>query len=328
MAKRGRKAITQVLADLSSAPHPALDDLRALSDLSGNQLDEFKQAWPSIAADKRLEIMKQLGEQSEDSFDLNINAVSRVALQDADDQVRAAAIRNLWEDEGRDLVDPFLNFLLRDDSEAVRIAAATALGMYVYLGEMEEIPEELTERIEDALFEIFEGDDTLEVRRRALESIGFSQRPEAVEAISRAYEDSDELMRVSSLFAMGRNLDPDKWGDIVLANLEHTSPQVRFEAARAAGEMQLEDAIPTLGELLNDPDPEVQDISAWSLGEIGGGEAHDLLEQRLETAEGDLAQTIEDAMNNAQLMDDVMDFGMLEASDDDEDEQARKARLN
>lgn len=328
MAKRGRKAITQVLADLSTAAHPALDDLRALSDLSGNQLDEFKQAWPAIGADKRLEIMKQLGEQSEDAFDLNINAVSRVAIQDADDQVRAAAIRNLWEDEGHDLVEPFLQFLITDDSEAVRIAAATALGMYVYLGEMEELSPELTQRIEDALFDIFESDDTLEVRRRALESIGFSQRPEAVEAISRAYEDPDELMRVSALFAMGRNLDPDKWGDIVLANLEHSSSQVRFEAARAAGEMQLEDAIPVLGELLNDPDREVQDISVWSLGEIGGSEAHSLLEQRLETADENLAQAIEDAMNNAQLLDDIMDFGLLEAGDDDEDEQARKARLN
>ncbi len=322
--------MTQVLADLSSAPHPAQDDLRALSDLTGHPLDDFKQGWPAIEAGKRLEIMQRLGELAEESFDLDINAASRIALQDPDDQVRAAAIRNLWEDEGHDLVEPFLKFLIDDESEAVRIAAATALGMYVYLGEMEELSTDLTQRVEDALFDVFQGDDTLEVRRRALESLGFSQRPEAVEAINRAYEYPDELMHVSALFAMGRNLDPDKWGDIVLANLENSSPQMRFEAARAAGEMQLEDAIPTLGELLNDEDSEIQEISVWSLGEIGGSEAHALLEQRLETADEDLARAIEEAMSSAELMDNIMEFGMLDANtdDDDEDEQARKARLN
>jgi HEAT repeat protein len=325
-----------VLADLSSASHPALDDLKALSDLNTKQLAEFKQAWPTIEAAKRAEIMQQLGELAEESFDLNISPVSRAALTDEDETVRAAAIRNLWEDEGADLIDPFLNFLANDESEAVRTAAATALGIYVYLGEMEELPADKTRRVEDALLGVFNGSEPLDIRRRALESLGFSQRPEAADAIDRAYEDEDELMRQSALFAMGRNLDPERWGDIILSNFNHSSSAVRFEAARAAGEMQFTDAIPALGELLHDADPEVSEMSAWSLGEIGGPEARQLLEERLKTTEDeDLIQALEDAIANADLMGDMLDFGSLSFDDDsdddddsEEDERARKARLN
>src|SRR5574341_2460944 len=133
MAKRGRKPFSQVLTDLSTSTLPALDDLHALSDLSGKDLEEFKRSWPDISAETRLAIMTRLGELAEDQFELNINAASRAALSDPDSRVRAAAIRNLWEDQGRDLIDPFLNFLTRDESPEVRTAAATALGIYVYL---------------------------------------------------------------------------------------------------------------------------------------------------------------------------------------------------
>src|SRR5262249_40735312 len=152
-----------------------------------------------------------------------------------------------------DLVEPFLDYLNNDASEAVRAAAATALGIYVYLGEMEELDEELTERVEDALLAKYNGTDTLEVRRRALESLGFSPRPEIAGAIDQAYESEDELLRVSALFAMGRSLDGERWGETVVADLTHADPQVRFEATRAAGELQLEEAVEALGQLLHDP---------------------------------------------------------------------------
>jgi HEAT repeat protein len=333
MPKPGRKSMSQVLADLSSAPFPALDDLKALSDLTEKQTTDFKLGWPDIPAERRAEIMKQLGEMAEDAFDLNINAVSRVALNDDDPDVRAIAIHNLWEDEGQDLVQPFLNFLTRDDSEAVRTAAATALGIYVYMGEMEELPAEIIDQIEAALLKTFNSNEPLDVRRRSLESLGFSQRTEAIDAIDRAYEDEEDLMRQSALFAMGRNLDTDRWGDIILSNFTHSSSAVRFEAARASGEMQYTDAIPALGELLHDADQEVAEMSAWALGEIGGPEARQLLDERLKTTDDeDLTAAIEDAIANADLMGDMLDFENLSFDDDDdddgEDELARKARLN
>ena len=328
MTKRGSKPFTQVLTDLSTASHPALDDLRALSDLAGKRLEEFTAGWPSIAADQRLEIMTRLGALAEDTIELNINAASRAALHDPDDRVRAIAIRNLWEDQEHDLIDSFLTFLTSDPSPEVRAAAAIALGVYVYLGETEELPAEQNRRIEDTLLAVFNGNDTLEVRRRALESIGFSQRPEVAAAIDQAYASGDDLLRVSALFAMGRSLDRERWGDMVIDDLGHENPQVRFEAARAAGELQLDEAVPALGELLNDADSEVQEMSIWSLGEIGDDEARQLLERRLETADEKLSSLIEDALAEAELMDGITEIGLLDFGDDELDEDERKARLN
>jgi HEAT repeat protein len=328
MSKRGRQPIAEVLEDLAKSKNPPLDALRALSDLSGKPLADFAAGWPNLPRDKRLATLQALGELAEDTLDLNINAASRVALNDSDAQVRAAAIHNLWEDQSADLIDPFLNFLTQDSSEAVRAAAATALGIYVYLGEMEELPEDQTKAIENALLAAYQSEDTLEVRRRALESLGFSPRPEAAAVIDQAYENGDDLLRASALFAMGRTLDPDRWGESVIGDLTHATPQVRFEAVRASGELQLEEAVVTLGQLLHDSDATVQEMTVWALGEIGGDDARRFLQDRLETADEELTELIEDALANADLVDGVLDFGMLDVNDDDEDEQARKARLN
>src|SRR5258707_3465667 len=132
MAKRSSLPVTQALEDLAAAKHPPVDALRALSDLSTKQIEEFKKGWPDLPVEKRLETMQSLGEMSEETIDLDINAVSRAVLADPDPAVRAAAIHNLWEDQGEDLIDPLLEYLTDDSSEAVRIAAATALGVYVY----------------------------------------------------------------------------------------------------------------------------------------------------------------------------------------------------
>lgn len=326
MPKRGRQPIAQVLEDLATSKKPPLDALRALSDLGGKPLEEFQAGWPNLPTNKRLATMEALGELAEDTIELNISAASRVALHDPDAQVRAAAIHNLWEDQGDDLIEPFLEFLTTDASEVVRTAAATALGIYVYLGEMEELPEDQTRAIEAALLKAYNGHDALDVRRRALESLGFSPRPEAAAAIDLAYENGDDLLRASALFAMGRSLDPDRWGEAIIAELTHTNPQVRFEAVRSAGELQLEEAAVTLGQLLHDPDASVQEMTVWALGEIGGDDARRFLQDRLETADDELTELIEDALANADMVDGILDLSMLDL--DDDDEQARKARLN
>ncbi|MEK7277456.1 MAG: HEAT repeat domain-containing protein, partial [Chloroflexota bacterium] len=166
----------------------------------------------------------------------------------------------------------------------------------------------------------------VEVRRRALESVSFSGRREVTAAIDAAYESGPELMRVSALHAMGRNLDGERWGPTVLNELTNGNPLLRFEAARAAGELQLEEALPPLGDLLDDDDREVQEAGIRALGELGGREAERLLERRLETADEELAELIEDALAEAEFMDGMSFVGMVDVGDDEHDEEV--SRLN
>ncbi|MEK9165124.1 MAG: HEAT repeat domain-containing protein, partial [Chloroflexota bacterium] len=95
---------------------------------------------------------------------------------------------------------------------------------------------------------------------------------------------------------------------------------------RAAGELQLEEALPPLGDLLDDDDREVQEAGIRALGELGGREAERLLERRLETADEELAELIEDALAEAEFMDGMSFVGMVDVGDDEDDEEV--SRLN
>src|SRR4030067_661822 len=66
--------------------------------------------------------------------------------------------------------------------------AASALGIYVYQGETGELPSAKAKEVEDVLLRVFGGADTIEVRRRALESVSFSGRREGTAAHGRPYE--------------------------------------------------------------------------------------------------------------------------------------------
>ena len=325
MPKSSSKIFSQVIHNLANEKYPpAKDDLHKLSDLSSDQLKKFKSLWGHISAPRRRTIMTALGEYAEENFELDIKAVSRAALADDDGLVRAIAARNLWEDEGHDLIETFLTMLVNDPQVEARVAAATALGQYIYLGEMEELDESLLHKVEEALLAVFNGDDDSEVRRHALESAGFSESKEVAESIRKAYTDRNESFKISALFAMGRSLD-HHWNSIVIHELENMNPRIRFEAARAAGELQLRDAVAALGELTRDVDAEVQEIVIWALGEIGGEEAREILETLLKHAKGERAELIDEALANAELMDDIAEFDLM-ATDDLENELKR--RLN
>jgi len=60
--------------------------------------------------------------------------------------------------------------------------------------------------------------------------------------------------------------------------LFNPNPELRYEAARACGELQLGEAVPELEELIDDSDPEVREAALWALGQIGGSRAREVLE--------------------------------------------------
>ncbi len=97
--------------------------------------------------------------------------------------------------------------------------------------------------------------------------------------IAAAYESSDESMRVSAVFAMGRSMDAT-WVEPVLAELSNRNPAMRCEAARACGELEIKEAISPLIRFVSDPDPEVQAAAIEALGQIGGQRARRVLERR------------------------------------------------
>jgi len=307
------EAFATVIARLrdTSAPVPTAS-LYHLSDLAPNEQATLEAAWLEMSTERRQAILQDLHEISEANFEVSFDSVFRLALDDDSPEVRAVAIRALWESEDPTLMAPFINFMLHDTDPLVRAAAASALGRYVYLGELEEIPQAQMQRVESALLDVIHGDDELEVRRRALEALAFSSRPEVSELISEAYQSDEAQMRVSAIFAMGRTADAE-WEPQVRTELESPEPEMRFEAARAAGELELTDLGPRLAELVNDPDQQVSEAAIWSLGQVGGDFARETLTQLLEQApDDDTHDFIEEALDNLDYTDEVQAFSLLD----------------
>ncbi|MCS7261238.1 MAG: HEAT repeat domain-containing protein [Anaerolineae bacterium] len=297
--------------------------LYALSDLTPEQLSLFRASWATIATERRRLIIRELAEITERSFAVNFDPIFFMALEDEDCQVRAAAIEGLWENESRSLIAPLIRMMRSDEAEMVRAAAAAALGRFVLLAELEKLDSATGARIEEALrATIANSAETVEVRRRAVESLGYSSKAGVRQIIRAAYESDDEKMRSSAIFAMGRSADP-YWRHVLLDELESRNPELRYEAARACGELELACAVPRLGELaLHDPDREVQQAAVWALGHIGGREARRILEQCYESDDEVLSDAAADALDEMDVWDGVMFSIPLEDLNEEDEEEA------
>jgi len=207
----------------------------------------------------------------------------------------------------------------KDNNDNVRAAAAGALGKYVYLGELEEIPARMLKAIEEALISCINGDDLPIVRRAALESLGYSGRDEVNTIIQSAYTSDDKEWVASALFAMGRSANKI-WRPKVLSMLEHKRPLIRCEAARAAGELEIGEALPFLIEMVDDPDENTRIASIWSLSQIGGEGVRDLLEELSNEAEDDEEiEFLVDALANLEFNLGMQFFPLIDIMEEEED---------
>lgn len=276
-----------------------------LSDLSTSDIESLKSAWNSLDAELKAQLLRALGEASEANFDLEYRAIGMLSLADADPQVREAAIETLWSDESLDLLSKLIELAEWDESPSVRAAAASNLGRFILLGEYGDIPERDAARAQETVINLLlDSDEEIEVRRRALEAIANSSHEIVDTAITEAYEGDDRLMKVSAIFAMGRTCDP-QWAEQILREMSSPDAEMRYEAARAAGELELQEAVGLLGRLAAQGDLETRYAAIWSLGEIGGRDALRTLtvlaESVREEQDEDLADAIDEAIGNASL---------------------------
>ncbi|MBN1666260.1 MAG: HEAT repeat domain-containing protein [Anaerolineales bacterium] len=315
----------EVLEALLDADQPlAPRYLYRLTDLGRQEQGQLAAIWPQLPAWRRTALLQDLEEIFEGDTLLSFEAVSRLALQDPQAEIRFLGIRALQEYEVPDLIEPFIEFMRSDPDEAVRAVAASALGKYVYLGEIEELPRQVLKRIEDTLLEVLASQAPDSVRRRALESLGFSSRPEVPAYIDQAFNLHKHDWLGSALFAMGRSYD-QRWREMVIEMLDHSNPAVRMEAARAAGELELSQALQYLIELTEDGDEDVRLAAVWSLSQIGGDKANRVLNHLLKAAENDeetefIAAALDNLVFNESIgLHGMLDFGEQAELDSDSD---------
>ncbi len=273
-----------------------------LSDLDREQAAEVSDVWSELPAGLRRRLTSQLMRMAEADFSLDFGAVFRIALGDEDAKVREVAIEGLWEDQDVRLVPRLAERLHEDESAGVRAAAAKTLGRFVLLGELERIRPRPRDVTYEALVQAYQThDETTEVQRRALESLAYVCSETVITSIREAYASSQEKLRISAVFAMGRSADT-RWAEDVKRELFSINPEMRYEAARACGELQLSEAVSMLEELTEDTDTEVQQAAIWALGQIGGERARGILEHYCRVGDEALRSAAEAALDEFEFL--------------------------
>jgi HEAT repeat protein len=286
----------------------ATSDVVQLSDLGRGEIPSLRAAWPALPFDARRYLVRQMVDLAESNLALHFGRVFHVALTDADPEVRALAISGLWEDESADLLEQLLRMVGTEREPVVREVIAVALGRFAYLAVTGGLDEETGRRIRQALLAYLRPGEPVAVRRRALESLAYFPNDARVgQLIAECYASPIHDLRVSSVFAMGRNLDR-RWLPDVLAELESDDPEFRYEAARACGEFGDSSAVDPLLTLIDDEDREVQTAAIGALGQIGGQRCVNVLRRLAESDDIVVREAADEALAQALDEPDPMDL--------------------
>lgn len=279
-----------------------------LSSLNSDEAKLFSEALPYIIKQKRLDMLVKLLELAEENLELNFDIIYSECTTDPDPDIRLKAAEGLGESEDPVFIDRLIALLKNDTDPRVRARAASSLGNYALMGELQSLsPRRAKELITVLLGAVKNTSEDIEVRSRALESIGVSSHTEVKSAIREAYDSGSLLFKTSALYAMGRNCDP-VWLPYILRDLSNENPEIRYEAAVACGEIEEPQAVPHLIIIVNDPDHQVRLAVLDALGKIGGPEAKRTLQDCLSSDDTALRLAASESLEYLDMQEDPLSF--------------------
>ena len=294
--------------------------LKFYSDLDPKSIKLFLDVWTRVEPTRKLVLLDQLLSYLDSDTIVSYEEIGRVLLDDPDAGVRTRAIRLLVESDDPKLADKLIDIFLHDAEFAPRLEAVQLLGEFILLGELDKVNQSLQRRMEDALIGLVRSEEDSTLRKRALESLSFSSRPEIAALIESAFERIDPAWIASALRAMGRSHD-ERWKENVVSMLLDEDPIIKFAAIEAAGQLIIEEAVPILLQILDDEE-EPEDVATaaiWALSQIGGDDARTYLVALIDqTEDEDLVEFLEDALENLNFTEEFNKFDLLTLDEDDE----------
>ena len=294
------KAVADDSEPLSDAPfHEA-------SDPSPSEVVEFDRFLSTLDGEERRVVLTAMVEQAEENLELDFTSIFRQCLKDDDDGLVQLGIEGLWEQEEHWLISELVELLRSERGPRLRAAAALALGKFPVLALEGKIQPQEGALVYRVLMDFLEDEiEDLEVRRRCLEAIAPYNTEEVRDYIRWAYDDEDQDLRSSAIFAMGRTGEVS-WLPTLLRDLESSDAAVRYETAHACGELGEQEATPPLIDLLQDEDPEVRLASIVALGKIGGALARRALIDCVRDGDAAMSEAAHAELENLEFLDDPM----------------------
>lgn len=294
--------------------------LYRLSDIDQSHFEQFQSQWPAASEARRQTIARHLADISEENSVVEFSPLFLYLLNDPSPTVRLAALDGLADSDNLAIVEPIIQLLLADNQPQVQAAAAAALGHFVLMGEWDQIPAKAKEKVVMALLAKYDQPELpSEVRRPVLESLSGTTHHRLPALIDQAYHSDDEQLQISAVYAMGQSVDK-RWLPTILQEMSSPWPEMRAEAAQAAGNIGSSDALEPLADLIYDQDLEVRLAGVAALGQIGGETAYNLLRRLADNPESEeLEEAIEEALEEMALLNDEVDLNLLELDEEEED---------
>jgi HEAT repeat protein len=288
-----------------------------LSDLNPSDIDVLASSWNTIPEKRRLELFENLYRLGKEDTVLSFLEISRFALEDECSGIRILALQTISLYDEISILDSIERILIEDPDQGVQLAAVSGLGKYILLGELDKIPSTKYQNLLVNLTNVLETSISEEMRHRALESLGYSAGKEIETRIIEAYNTGETKWLMSALRAMGRSAD-ERWASDVHSMLDHNNNEVRLEAIRAAGELELLQSVNKLVKILFEIDDErITQACIRSLSQIGGEEAKDALEELYEQCEDpEQLELIEQAHDQLLFYDGFLDFPIFNLPED------------
>lgn len=300
------KALFRLGENLKLHQYPIL--VAGLSDLGVQEAQSLQSAWRKLDVIKRRDINERLVEKIEHDYMLDYRSWAMMTIHDDDPEVRATGVELLWDDESIDTLHTLMELIHHEKSIEVRVVAFQILGRFILLGEYEQFDSDDIQIAQQLAYTTWNNhQEPIEIRRRALEAFANCTDDRLPAMIAEAYKNHLPEVQASALFAMGRSYD-NQWDAIALKELDNENPQIRYEATRAAGELEIKKAVQQLGKLArDDSDREIMLMAIWSLGEIGGDLPTKILTRLADMAEesddDDLIDAIDEAIQTVSLGD-------------------------
>jgi HEAT repeat protein len=305
-------SITQTVTHLGDISRPLPHkELRKLNDIGADARQEFSSAWQAIPAERRREIAIALASLAEDNVEFDFRDVFSSILDDPEADVRLAAVDGLWEDERVSTLRKLLPMMATDPDSDVRASVALALGRFAHRASIDELPARVSKDVRDALLRSASNlDEPDEVRRRSIEGLGYYSGDDVIALIGQAYTSGKQPLKESAVVAMGHTMDP-RWLPVLDVELQSSEAALRYEAARAAGELAGEatSLLPRLLPMTEGDDLEVAQAAIWALGQIGGDGARRALKRLSRSDDSTVRQAADEALSELQM--EEGSFGLL-----------------
>ena len=286
----------------------------SFSDLENKELQLLISIWNQITPERKAILFEKLEIINESDTLMDFNQIARIALADPVAVIRASGLRILKDYEDEKLIPIIIDLLENDIDIGVRAQAASSLGNYIYLGEIEEIHPNSLKKAENCLLQVLKSSENEIVRMKALESIGYSSSEEIPEYINAAFQSGKYDSITSALNAMGKSADTS-WSLQVLSMLAHPDQRIQKEAIIAAGELELKQARKLLLKMVleAESDEELWHVCIWSLAKIGGDQVKEVFDLLLEKASTEDEEIfLQEALDNLYLTNGIApDFNIL-----------------